>query len=58
MTNADRIRNMTDEELAVLLEKIVASNGDCLFNCNEYTSAMCIDCKQCYLNWLQKEVQE
>ena len=60
MTNADRIRNMTDEELADFL------TGDALrvINCcdcdepeSEYGS--CIgDCKNPWLKWLQAEVKE
>ena len=60
MTNADRIRNMTDEELAEFLtgEVITVVNcGDCDEPESEYGS--CIgDCKNPYLKWLQAEVKE
>lgn len=60
MTNADRIRNMTDEELAEFLTGDVLTVVDCC-DCdepeNEYGS--CIgDCKKHYLKWLQAEVKE
>ena len=60
MTNADRIRNMTDDELAEFLTGDVLTVVDCC-DCdepeNEYGS--CIgDCKKHYLKWLQAEVKE
>lgn len=60
MTNADRIRNMTDEKLAEFLaEKAneVVSCSDCEESKREY--GKCIgDCKKPYLKWLQAEVEE
>lgn len=52
MTNADRIRNMTDEELAYLL-----NNDD---YCDEAQKTVgCIpSCYECTLRWLQAEVKE
>lgn len=55
MTNADRIRNMTDEELANWLIETISQGGDNLFGCDH--SLGCVDCKQCHLTWLQKEVE-
>lgn len=59
-TNADRIRNMTDEELAEFLTgevNTVVNCGDCDEPESEYGS--CIgDCKNPYLKWLQAEVKE
>ena len=47
MTNADRIRNMTDEELAEYTEELHRCPDD-----------VCIhDCVKCNLNWLKKEVE-
>lgn len=43
-TNADRIRNMTDEELAELLNEKMQQ------------VSCCGDCKGMYLEWLKKEV--
>lgn len=56
-TNADRIRAMTDEELAVFLDDI--SNGCdncpkrryCLFDTEED------NCRDAFLKWLKEEVE-
>lgn len=59
MTNADRIRNMTDEELAEFLSKtvddIVSCDG-CDEPINEYGSCSG-NCKNPYLKWLQAEAK-
>jgi hypothetical protein len=57
MTNADRIRNMSDEELAELLYKTVIRCGENLFNCCEPLAGECMECVDCYISWLQKEVE-
>ena len=59
MTNADRIRSMSDEELAEFLD-IIEQDGiqsqyggvpcDC---CTEKT-----ECSSCWVEWLQSEVEE
>ena len=66
VTNADRIRNMTDEELA---EHIITTPAyeTCIKFCKnreECCAIMDMDndipeewCKQCLLEWLQKEVE-
>lgn len=66
MTNADRIRNMTDEELA---EHILSTPAyeTCIKFCKnreECCEIMDMDndipeewCKQCLMEWLQKEVE-
>lgn len=49
MTNVDRIRAMTDRELAVLLQ-----NSCCrpdLTDCPEKID----DCEECWLDWLKQE---
>lgn len=56
MTNADRIRAMTDEELAEF-------HGDCTCPPEYNWSGGCecgVDdcCKKCWLGWLQEEVKE
>lgn len=63
MTNADRIRSMTDEELAEFIRTTIAETGDNLFLCEKYeTTEYCIGyscnatCKA-YLKWLQSEVK-
>ena len=53
MTNADRIRSMTDEELAELIDRETdscAPTGDC--------EKMSRDCKACWLEWLQQPARE
>lgn len=58
MTNADRIRNMSDEELACVIEKIKMCGG--LIR-TETTSAECNGCKDGYccnvMQWLQSEAE-
>ena len=52
-TNADRIRAMTDEELAELIDRETdscAPTGDC--------ERMSRDCKACWLEWLQQPAEE
>lgn len=50
-TNADRIRAMTDEELA----DTFAHKADACWNC----SADGLDtCKECWLEWLKQEAKE
>ena len=55
-TNADRIRSMTDEELA----EIISSLGNC-DTCYLYLNRGCninTSCKDAVLEWLKKEVVE
>lgn len=51
ITNADRIRSMTDEELAVEM----CAKGGCPHDC-ETPDDMDTDCLQCWLDWLKEEV--
>ena len=54
ITNADRIRSMTDEELA----KFVSGTDFCELLCND--TPVCID-GQCFarlLNWLRQEAKD
>ena len=57
-TNADRIRNMSDEELACVIEKIKMCGG--LIR-TETTSVECNGCKDGYccnvMQWLQSEAE-
>ena len=52
MTNADRIRAMSDEELAELLDHELGCpiTGDC--------EKMSRDCNACWLDWLQQPGKE
>lgn len=62
-TQGDKIRAMTDEELAEFLQTTVAEFGDNLFKCSDYyKSTLCKGgaCDTCgaYLEWLKSEVKE
>lgn len=53
-TNADRIRAMSDEELAVMF-----FNYHFSFTCPEQGCHECKEsCMDCWLDWLKKEVEE
>lgn len=55
MTNADRIRQMTDEELA----EFIAQRGTCDTCCIELTRCITTaNCKGGVLAWLRKEADE
>ena len=49
-TNADRIRSMSDEELAKKLQYMCPVGADCI--------KMSGDCKSCWLDWLQQPAEE
>ena len=51
-SNADRIRTMTDEELARYLDGVKRSTYNCTMPCNGET------CVKCWLDWLKEEVRE
>lgn len=53
-TNGDRIRAMTDEELAMLLNP-TCPTGECPDNL-PWDQAH--DCYKCWLDWLKQEVTE
>ena len=58
MTQADRIRSMSDEELAELLDSV--DNGgiralDVDYPCDECTQKT--ECEDCFKEWLQKDVE-
>lgn len=64
-TNADRIRNMSDEELAEFIQKMEST---CFVDCIRYADKDCgqgkISCKDCrakaptILEWLQSETEQ
>ena len=49
-TNADRIREMTDEQLAIFLGDV-----DC---CNPNHCEPGMYCEKCWLDWLRSPVEE
>ena len=51
MTHADRIRAMSDEELAKVMERVLGCpvTGDC--------EKMSRDCNDCWLDWLQQPAE-
>ena len=53
MTNADRIRAMSDEELAEFLDSTEICDGHPLENC----ALANIPCKECILKWLQQPAE-
>ena len=59
MTNADAVRNMTDEELAEFLVYTQSTIKNCMIgieDCKHENTGK--DCKDCFLKWLQAEVEE
>ena len=57
MTNADRIRAMTDEELANFLSGMSACGVDCPA-CDYCQVAATVSCLMSTLEWLQQPVKE
>lgn len=55
MTNADRIRSMTDEELADWFGDMIYPECVC---CPADNVGWCKDCKTKWLDWLKEEVCE
>lgn len=51
MTNGEKIRAMTDEELAIQLEAFICHNVE---ECRRED----ISCTECALKWLKQEVSE
>lgn len=57
-TNADRIRSMTDEELAVLLEGCICPSDPCKKVVNRGKQPDKKICQSCWLDWLKKEAED
>ena len=53
MTNAEKIRQMTDEEMAVFLFQNVGCT-----RCTMHGPDCSIDCEKWMLDWLKQEVSE
>ena len=57
-TNADRIRSMTDENLAIFLDDVQKYNICCKpIICDDCADCMTDLCWQCWHNWLKQEVK-
>lgn len=58
-TNADRIRSMTDEELAKFFTP-EEYDGRPIFFCPSKPEGRCVtsDCRECFLKWLKQEVDD
>ena len=56
-TNADRIRNMSDEKLASLFGSTCDCDNGCCFIRNKGVSCM-NGCEAAWLEWLKKEVED
>lgn len=57
MTNGDKVRKMSDEELATMLDKAIQACGYChLYHLCLHNGD--VPCKILYLKWLREEVQE
>ena len=57
-TNADRIRNMSDEELAELMSNI-STCDNCFANCNDKDNCPSLgSCYSRHLEWLQSEAEQ
>ena len=56
-TNADRIRNMSDEKLASLFGSTCDCDNGCCFIHNKGVSCM-NGCEAAWLEWLKKEVED
>ena len=58
-TNADRVRSMTDEELAVLCESGCPPRRGCPDLTKEDVDKSYHElCQKCWLDWLKEEVKE
>lgn len=60
MTNADRIRGMTDEELAEFLDAEYWKLNQCKSDApvdDETKECLLPDCKGCWLDWLKQEIK-
>lgn len=54
MTNADKLRSMSDEELAEWLDEVHDFGG-----CPNRGAVNCqSECRQCWLDWLRQEARD
>lgn len=59
-TNADKIRSMTDEELAVVLRDNCGNRECPPYHVTDlFPNDECLEsCKMCWLDWLRREVEK
>ena len=57
-TNADRIRNMSDEELAEILHSLKNKCGGCPVAKSNVFCSTFPTCKDAWLAWLKQETEE
>ena len=57
LTNADRIRAMTNEELAEFITGAVYDFGEQPGMCDVCDTVTAHHCGECWLNWLKQEVE-
>ena len=57
MTNADRIRQMSDEELAELLDEGCHIHGKCPNEAWDGGTEPNTSCRDCWLDWLKSPVE-
>jgi len=57
-TNRDRLRHMTDEELAEFIAGAAYDFGRRLGRCDVCDTVTLQHCEECWLDWLTQEVQE
>lgn len=57
MTNGDKIRQMSDKEIAAMLDKLIQDCEYCPLyeDCIQNTD---VTCKVMFLKWLREDVQE
>lgn len=55
MSNADRIRSMSDEELAIIFNSAIACPG---WMGDNWECPTLLNCEECWLKWLRTEVSE
>lgn len=58
MTNADRVRNMTNEELAGIIMCPYDTAGDEIMPCIDPDKSTVKQCCKCVREWLSKDVPE
>lgn len=58
MTNADRIRAMTDEKLAKWLDGMITNCDNNDIPCRLFCYKTALSCRECWYEWLKQEVDD